>query len=253
MEKIKFNTGRKYAANGQPIVAVHIGDSVIFKDEARLIVGSFDLPAEQPLTQRAVMQAYDSYGYHMAAWRAEYDSEPEPKPEPAKAEKAVLWGLWVNVDGVDQLCECEDGVYYERAFDSEQDARLYAEVTNANYMTQSLANNWKVKDGGYFAAPIPSHITIPQEQPALEPEPEIGSEWFSLELSAYDTLKARFVAFAYENISYGLFSKAEKLAAEYLDRLDHRMESYPADSAGFWANVYFDRWKENIQSLKGEI
>lgn len=89
MKKIKFNTGRKYAANGQPIVAVHIGDSVIFKDEARLIVGSFDLPAEQPLTQRAVMQAYDSYGYHMAAWRAEYDAEPEPKPETVKASKPV--------------------------------------------------------------------------------------------------------------------------------------------------------------------
>jgi hypothetical protein len=86
MEKIEFNTGRKYATNGQPIVAVRFGETVIFKDEARLIVGTFELSAGQPLSQSAVMRAYDNYGYHMAAWKKEYEASPEPvaEPEPVK-------------------------------------------------------------------------------------------------------------------------------------------------------------------------
>jgi hypothetical protein len=113
MEKIEFNTGRKYATNGQPIVAVRIGETVIFKDEARLIVGTFELPAGQPLSQSAVMRAYDNYGYHMAAWKKEYDVNPEPvyEPEPVKESEKVFYTFtWRKEEG---------GDFYEQAFEAD--------------------------------------------------------------------------------------------------------------------------------------
>lgn len=60
-DMIKFNTGRLYAANGQPIVAIKVGRVVCFYDHARMIEGFF--VTDEPLTDRAVMEAYNSGTY----------------------------------------------------------------------------------------------------------------------------------------------------------------------------------------------
>jgi hypothetical protein len=144
MEKIEFNTGRKYAANGQPIVAVRFGETVIFKDEARLIVGTFELPAEQPLTQSAVMRAYDNYGYYMAAWKKEYEASPEPVAEP---EPVTLFGLfYIDNDGKPALCDLIDGIYESCAFVDQRIAEDSAKYHNGKY------------GGNYFSGPLPKGV-----------------------------------------------------------------------------------------------
>lgn len=66
MEKIEFNTGRKYTTEGQPITAVRIGSKIWFRDDARFIVGSFEIEAGEDLTQRTVMKYYDAGKYSCA-------------------------------------------------------------------------------------------------------------------------------------------------------------------------------------------
>jgi hypothetical protein len=65
METIAFNTGRKYAANGQPVSAAFDAASgaIAFVDHARLIEGV--LRDRTPLSQAAVMAAYDAGRYDM--------------------------------------------------------------------------------------------------------------------------------------------------------------------------------------------
>ena len=65
METIAFNTGRKYAASGQPISAAFDAASgaIAFVDHARLIEGV--LRDRTRLSQAAVMLAYDAGRYDM--------------------------------------------------------------------------------------------------------------------------------------------------------------------------------------------
>jgi hypothetical protein len=166
MEKIEFNTGRKYAANGQPIVAVRFGETVIFKDEARLIVGTFELPAGQPLTQSAVMRAYDNYSYRMAAWKKEYNSNPEPVAEP---EPVTLFGLfYIDNDGKPALCDLIDGIYESCAFVDQRIAEDSAKYHNEKY------------GGKYFPGPLPKGVKArwidDSVFESIEPEPVKESE-----------------------------------------------------------------------------
>jgi len=58
VETIRFNTGRKYTANGQRITAtLHDDGMVTFFDHDRGIDGEFELIGD--FTQRRVMEAYD--------------------------------------------------------------------------------------------------------------------------------------------------------------------------------------------------
>ena len=65
METIAFNTGRKYAAFGQPISAAFDAASgaIAFVDHARLIEGV--LRDRTRFSQAAVMAAYDAGRYDM--------------------------------------------------------------------------------------------------------------------------------------------------------------------------------------------
>ena len=99
LETIAFNTGRKYAANGQPITAVRdpaTGD-IAFVDHARLIEGILrDRPR---LSAATLLSAYDAGRYEMprvsdrplvsAAWQAA-KAGPLPEPEPRQPRRDGL-------------------------------------------------------------------------------------------------------------------------------------------------------------------
>jgi hypothetical protein len=71
MKTIKFNTGRKYTAEGQVIIAtLHDDDRVTFMDHSRGIAGEFSHGADWGLTQLDVMSAYDINAYKSSsrAW-----------------------------------------------------------------------------------------------------------------------------------------------------------------------------------------
>lgn len=60
MKTITFNTGRKYTAHGQRIVATLHDDGVVtFFDHDRNVDGEFPLSQWQELTQQLVMDWYD--------------------------------------------------------------------------------------------------------------------------------------------------------------------------------------------------
>jgi hypothetical protein len=67
MNTIRFNTGRKYTAAGQRIVATYRphneaedeGGTVTFFDHDRMVHGEFDIPTEMLFTPREIMDAYD--------------------------------------------------------------------------------------------------------------------------------------------------------------------------------------------------
>ena len=60
MPTICFNTGRKYTANGQRIIAtLHEDGEVTFYDIDRCVDGQFTLKGE--FDKRTVMLAYDTY------------------------------------------------------------------------------------------------------------------------------------------------------------------------------------------------
>jgi hypothetical protein len=69
MNTIRFNTGRKYTAAGQRIVATYRphneaedeGGTVTFFDHDRMVDGEFDISSEMLFNQRTVMDAYDLY------------------------------------------------------------------------------------------------------------------------------------------------------------------------------------------------
>lgn len=68
MNRLQFNTGRKYTAQGQRIVAVLHDDGVVsFNDHDRMIWGEFKLPLHCRLSQTEVMHWYDSGQYQMSA------------------------------------------------------------------------------------------------------------------------------------------------------------------------------------------
>lgn len=61
-ETIRFNTGRKYTAEGQYIVATLHDDGIVtFMDHSRSVDGEFPLPPGMDFNQAVVMVAYDSY------------------------------------------------------------------------------------------------------------------------------------------------------------------------------------------------
>lgn len=71
MNTIRFNTGRLYTRNGQPITATLHDDGVVtFMDHGRGIAGSFVLGSRE-FNERTVMEAYDWNKYHSDArsWR----------------------------------------------------------------------------------------------------------------------------------------------------------------------------------------
>lgn len=61
---IAFNTGRKYTASGQPIVATLHDDGVVtFMDHARHIDGEYDSHFPELFDARGVLAMYDSGAY----------------------------------------------------------------------------------------------------------------------------------------------------------------------------------------------
>jgi hypothetical protein len=65
VERIHFNTGRLYTKEGQRITAIKLGARVWFQDHDRMIIGTFHTAlADDKLTERMVMEAYDHNRYH---------------------------------------------------------------------------------------------------------------------------------------------------------------------------------------------
>lgn len=65
--KIQFNTGRKYTAQGQRIVAVLHDDNVVtFMDHDRLIAGEYKCTCPEAFGKASVLAKYDSGAYHMS-------------------------------------------------------------------------------------------------------------------------------------------------------------------------------------------
>ena len=61
MKTITFNTGRKYTAEGQVIVATLHDDGIVtFFDHSRCIDGEFELTSGLPFNEHTVMRAYDN-------------------------------------------------------------------------------------------------------------------------------------------------------------------------------------------------
>lgn len=67
MEKLFFNTGRKYAANGQPIAATYDAETgrIVFVDFARMIDGVLHLGGRDIFTPEMVLAEYDRGRYEM--------------------------------------------------------------------------------------------------------------------------------------------------------------------------------------------
>lgn len=65
---------------------------------------------------------------------------------------------------------------------------------------------------------------------------------FTLNLPARDMLIARIQVYAWANIVYGDFPKAQADARETLRAFDYMMEVNPAHEAGYWAMHYFERF-----------
>lgn len=69
MKTIRFNTGRKYTAAGQRIVAtyrpnneaVDEGGLVTFMDHDRMVDGEFEIQSDLLFTPEYIMRAYDNY------------------------------------------------------------------------------------------------------------------------------------------------------------------------------------------------
>lgn len=71
MNRLQFNTGRKYTAQGQRIVAVLHEDGVVsFNDHARMIWGEYKSHHPNPIeafTREIVLMMYDAGKYHMSS------------------------------------------------------------------------------------------------------------------------------------------------------------------------------------------
>lgn len=72
METIKFNTGRRYTAEGQVIVATLHHDGVVtFMDHSRKIDGQFVCNYPELFDRQFVMQMYDAQEYQNTARSAQ--------------------------------------------------------------------------------------------------------------------------------------------------------------------------------------
>lgn len=67
MKTLSFNTGRLYGREGQRIVAVCDGETVIFRDFDRMIIGALPASVIGDVTPRRIMQAYDR-GAYVTEW-----------------------------------------------------------------------------------------------------------------------------------------------------------------------------------------
>jgi len=66
-KRIQFNTGRKYTAAGQRIVAIlHEDDVVTFYDNDRMIAGEFKMEFPDFFSEHHVMAHYDGGAYTMS-------------------------------------------------------------------------------------------------------------------------------------------------------------------------------------------
>lgn len=64
---------------------------------------------------------------------------------------------------------------------------------------------------------------------------------FKLDLTPRETLIARMQAWAYSELLYGDYAKAQAIAENILARF---MVHDETDGAGYWQGFYFDRFKE---------
>lgn len=68
MARLQFNTGRKYTAQGQRIVAVLHDDGVVsFNDHDRMIWGEYRPTMPEQFSKEQVLRFYDSGKYHMSS------------------------------------------------------------------------------------------------------------------------------------------------------------------------------------------
>lgn len=63
MQRIQFNTKRRYTAHGQRITAILVDDQVIFNDHDRMITGQFKCSFPDLFDQAYVMERYDAGAY----------------------------------------------------------------------------------------------------------------------------------------------------------------------------------------------
>lgn len=68
MNRIQFNTGRRYSAQGQRIVAVLHDDGIVsFNDHDRMIWGEYKPMFPEDFGKQQVMSCYDSGDYRMSS------------------------------------------------------------------------------------------------------------------------------------------------------------------------------------------
>jgi hypothetical protein len=67
-KRIQFNTGRRYTAQGQRIVAVLHDDNVVtFRDHDRMIAGEYTSYFPEDFCAKEVLDIYDCNAYHMSS------------------------------------------------------------------------------------------------------------------------------------------------------------------------------------------
>ena len=113
-----------------------------------------------------------------------------------------MLGIWYkdSWSGEVVLCECEGGIYYEKAFETDSDATSYVESMNAGWAIEAARNGWKGQPP-YFAAPIPSDVTIATQENDSAPVELTPTESF---LTKNPTQLAQFSGFKlYEHPTRG--------------------------------------------------
>lgn len=90
-----------------------------------------------------------------------------------------MFGIWHkdSWSGEVILCECEGGIYYEKAFKMESNAAAYVESMNADWTIESARNGWK-GSAPYFVAPIPSDVIIATQEDDSAPVEPTPTETF---------------------------------------------------------------------------
>jgi len=76
-----------------------------------------------------------------------------------------MFGIWYKDSWSREvtLCECEGGIYYEQAFESESEGIAHVESMNADWTIEAARNGWKGQPP-YFLAPLPSDVTIAEQE-----------------------------------------------------------------------------------------
>lgn len=70
MQTLRFNTGRRYTAQGQEITATSHAGRVTFYDHSRMIFGEIDPAEVAAFTSSNVLRAYDAGRYSWTAHAA---------------------------------------------------------------------------------------------------------------------------------------------------------------------------------------